>query len=159
MVSCGATHGEIVLPSGSASRVDDELNCNTQNHCKPDQFVLVDGDQGANVSCTVASAGTDQFNLALILQQQPTLHFEVYGTIGKTGGAGVTINESQGTNSISDNNCTLSIVKNANGTFGQVKPGAIWAHYTCSNLKAKGSAGGGVCSASGAFIFENCGGS
>ena len=153
--SCGATRRTATVPTGNASLVWDELGCNVATGCKPDRIVLLDGDPDASVSCIVASAGSDQFHLALLVQEG-TLRFEVQGTIGPTGGT-VTINEFFAGKSVNDSNCTLSIVKNAQGAFGIVKEGAVWAHFSCPNLTVPGDVGGGVCSGEGAFLFENCG--
>jgi hypothetical protein len=137
--------------------VEDELGCDVASGCKPDQYVAVDGRDGVTIACKVTSAGADQFNVSLTIAS-PAIRFQVNGIVGKTGGE-VRISENVGSANLtnpSETPCTLQIVQNANGTFGQIKEGAVWARYICPRFRDPNSAGNGVCATDGAFIFENC---
>ena len=149
---CQSTHGQLNLPADT--RVYDELmSCDLSKGCKPSELVVVNRAEGADVQCTVRASG-DGYQVSLMISRQPYVLLQVTGNIGPTGGT-VTIGESAelgGGTTINDTKCNVSIQPNV----GTVKPGAIWARFTCDNATVRGDPSGAACKIEGAFIFENC---
>jgi len=126
------------------------LNCDTSNPgCKPDTNVVVDGDQGASVSCSVTGGGSS-FQIQASLSQG-IVALNVLGTIAATGGK-VTLSSSHAGFTLRDDQCDLVIAPGK----GSVKPGAIWAHFDCEHFADPTIATPPGCAAIGTFIFENC---
>lgn len=151
---CSATHAQLSVPSDS--RTYDELGCNLTTGCKPDDFVVVDRDQGTRITCTVSPRDNGQFQviLSLATDSPKSVSFNVNGSVGPTGGT-LAISEGDqlgGGVSLSDPACTADIVPN----FGEVKAGAIWAHFKCNQLTDERNPSGNACTAEGWFLFENC---
>jgi hypothetical protein len=155
--SCPATHAQLTVP-GDSRAYDAIASCDLASGCHPDDYVVVDRDQGTGVSCTVSPRDGGNFQISLHLQASTpkAVSFNVSGIIGATGGSGVTVTEADalgGGINLKDPNCTVEIVAN----HGQVNAGSIWAHFKCSGLAEDRSASGSTCSADGYFLFENCG--
>ncbi len=156
--TCSETDPQVSVPSAYNGSVQAELSCDLSAGCKPDGYVVVDGDRGTTVACTV-SAAAGNFNVLLSLTvdgsatNELSAQFGLNGAISPTGGT-VSINES---NSVakgggSDPNCTLTIA----APHGVVKRGAIWGSFDCSNFRDERNIGDTGCHLQGQFLFENC---
>ncbi|MGC4089595.1 MAG: hypothetical protein QM756_17245 [Polyangiaceae bacterium] len=117
---------------------------------------IYDGDSGVSVKCSVKGAGPWSISTR-VSSNSPNLTFLIDGgTIG-TDGTG-TANMSLSTAAINDSlqsppgsPCTLKAVA-ANGGI-VVRSGAVWAQYTCPDMRYPPS---GSCFVAGEFILENC---
>jgi hypothetical protein len=150
---CQATTGEFTAPANfdPSTGTHASLFCDlsASNGCKPDANVVVDGDNGAGVNCTVSGDGTT-FNLTASLEQGDVV-FDVQGSIGPSGGKAF-VSSNHALHGLQDPQCDIFIESNQ----GQIKAGAIWAAFDCSSFNDI-SVGQTGCTASGKFIFENCG--
>ena len=114
---------------------------------------VVNGESDASVSCRVAATGSGEFALAgRIASGVKALEiadgFVSQGS-GSTGTARITVIDAQQLSStLAD--CTIEVVSHA--TL-QIKPGSVWAHFSCPSLK---HAPGEACGAQGFFVLENC---
>jgi hypothetical protein len=166
--SCPTNTGEISVPArnGNEDPTYNALNCDLSTGCKPDESVVVDKDQNAEVQCSVQSVGTDQFNVNFQLTKPASSTsggtvFSGSTTSGPITSSGGTMRISQFVNppgaTFSQDNCTVEITPSTlQFPNGVVKPGAIWAHFSCDTMQMQDAAGNQQCSATGAFIFENC---
>lgn len=118
---------------------------------------VIDGEGQAEVSCTVKGGTT--FTIEGSIAQGSRLLSISGGTLGadKKGTASVAVRNSgtpgfSGTLRSPSANCTLDAVPAAGNRF-QVKPGSIWARFSCPSVEAPPS---DYCVASGIFVFENC---
>lgn len=125
------------------------LGCDTsQGGCKPDANVVVDGDQGASVSCSVSGSGPFAVQASL---SQGIVALNILGTVSATGGK-VNLSSTHAGFSLRDEQCDIFIEPNK----GEIKPGAIWARFDCENFADPSIATPPGCAAVGKFIFENC---
>jgi hypothetical protein len=138
--------------------VYEALNCDLSAGCKPDEYVVVDGDRGATVSCTVAPS-TEGFTVSARLSYDGTstgdqsLTFGLSGLLSPTGGmAAVTEQNSVSMGSGTDRACTVTI----SPPRGLVKSSGIWANVQCDDFRNSTDISETGCSLSGTFLFENC---
>lgn len=158
MGACRIAGGEITTPpdtSGMVGQVSASLNCNLQTPgCAPDKYVAVQGDPSTTVTCSVSPNGTS-FDVSVNVISGNRMSFSASGTVTSVGGTlDVTEFDHSTQTTLEDTACGIQITTN----FGTVKKGAIWARFTCGNFVDTSAAGGLICSATGTFIFENCGG-
>jgi hypothetical protein len=148
---CQASAAEFTAP-GNADPVTGthaSLFCDLSAHtgCAPNSNLVVDGDSNASVSCTVTAGGSVSGTIS-----QGDVLFSISGTLQPNGGKAF-VSSSHTQNHLQDAQCDITI--NQPNT-GQMKEGAIWADFNCTNFGdiSTGSTG---CTATGKFIFENCG--
>jgi hypothetical protein len=155
---CNETNPTLGFPSQEDANVLAELNCDLSRGCKPDDFVVVAGKQGATVACSVSPQG-DNFALQLTLDvdgsatNEPSVHFNLAGLSSSTGGM-VSIDES---NSIAGGggrqvDCALTI----SPPFGVVAKGKIWGEFECDAFGNPADLGDTGCDVQGQLLFENC---
>jgi hypothetical protein len=144
-------------PAGQPNAVNGALLCDlTTPGCKPDNYVVVHGDTGVAVQCTVSPKGDGSFDIQVSVQTT-RLNFSASGNVTPAGGVvSVNVYEQSSDRSITDNRTGCKITIPANQ--GTMKKGAIWARFTCDALVDPKDSGGAVCKATGQFIFENCAG-
>jgi hypothetical protein len=155
---CSHTHTFISAPSNVAAGVLDALSCDLSTGCKPDQYVVVDRDRGATVTCLVASNGSD-FSVSTRLSVdgtstgEPSISFQLNGVLSPTGGT-ATISEqnSIGGGGGNDSMCTVYIQQ----PRGLVKSGGIWGSFQCENFRNPSDISETGCLLEGYFLFENC---
>lgn len=142
-------------PAGEPNAVASALLCDLSNaSCKPDAYVVVNGDGDAAVSCNVAPAANGSFDVNLSLATT-RLSFAAAGTVAAAGGAvSVTVYEQSSDRTFRDPNCKLTVPNGAS----TVKKGALWAGFSCDALVDPQDSSGTVCKATGQFLFENCSG-
>jgi hypothetical protein len=158
---CAAPIGQLSIPTAmAAASVLQELNCDLSTGCKVDDYVLVDRDQGATVSCTVSPAG-DNYTVSLNLNYdgsavgQPSMFFTATGSVSATGGQlSVTENNSVAGAGGQQDGCLVTIMP----PRGLVKKGSIWASFDCPMFRDPSNIGDTGCDMQGIFLFENCGG-
>ena len=140
-------------PAGQPNAVNGALSCDLNNaSCKPDDYVVVHGDNGVTVECGVTPKGDGSFDIDLNLGTT-RLNFSANGNLTAAGGVvAVNVYEQSSGRSLSDNGCKITIPVNQ----GTVKKGALWARFSCDALVDSKDSSGAVCKASGQFIFENC---
>jgi hypothetical protein len=116
------------------------------------------GQAGTSVDCKVTADG----NIFGNVQSSPnSIGFRVQGQIDPADGkgtatiglraAGISEYVSQPADAV-DSPCTIDVVKTSAGS--QFKAGAVWAVFTCTNMKHKASFT--LCSAQGEFAFQRC---
>lgn len=156
--TCTHTSGQLSFPSKYLASVISELSCDANLGCHPDDYVVVNGDTGSTVSCSVVPSGNDyNVQLALLVDGSatniPSGQLNVTGTVSKTGGI-VSVQES---NSVaggggSQQDCTLTIAP----PMGAVEPGKLWASFECNAFRDQTDIGETGCQLRGQFLFENC---
>ena len=155
---CSHPHAMVAQPSAQQDRVLEELTCDLTTGCKPDGYVVVDRDRGANVSCLVAPAGSNftvsiNFNVDGTTTGDPSVSFELTGVLSTTGGtATVAERNSVGGGSGRDNACTVSTL----APRGLVKSGGIWGGFRCESFVNPTDIAETGCVLNGYFLFENC---
>ena len=121
------------------------------------QVKIIDGEESSTVRCSVKGSSTFTFSGRISLGSKA---LELSGgTLGadKKGTARATLTKS-GTpgfsNSLSSSvgGCQIDAAPAAGNNF-QVKPGSIWARFTCPAVEHEPS---DYCKAEGFFVFENC---
>jgi hypothetical protein len=148
---CNGQHGQLLMPQNTL--VQDRLNCDlSQSGCNPGEYVAVDGDSDTNVSCNVTKSASGFSIQASMAIGGNNVSFS--GALSPTGGDVTMTHRSVNTQINLSGQCTITIAPN----HGAIDGGKIWAQYTCPNVSEPGSASGDQCVASGAFIFERCGG-
>lgn len=131
------------------------LTCNVaEDSCQPNDLVVVDGADGVDLSCTVASDG-DGYRVAGSLRLPGIVDFGVASNAPLREGAnpgGIQVFEwaSATGESQSDPACDVTIRK--------IQGGAILANFSCGAFGKQTSASEPACSAQGSFILENCSG-
>jgi hypothetical protein len=154
---CSHTH-ELISEPANVAGVLDALTCDLSTGCKPDEYVVVDRDHGATVSCLVVPNGSD-FNVSTQLSVdgtptgEPSISFQLSGVLSMTGGMAMIAEQ----NSLAggggrDNACTVSIQQ----PTGLVKSGAIWGNFRCENFLNPTDISETGCVLQGYFLFENC---
>jgi hypothetical protein len=114
---------------------------------------VVDGEDGAVVSCRVAGNGT--FELSGKIQLGGRGLLIEGGTVGadEYGAATITVSDSEHLpTSLRGSSCALSVKKGALTNL-QIKAGAVWAAFSCPSVDAPPT---DYCQASGIFVLENC---
>lgn len=146
------------MPSKYNASVIQELACDLSRGCKPDDYVVVDRDQGSTVSCIVAPVG-DNFDVRLSLvvdgsaANGVSMNFSVAGTVSNAGGtADITESNSVAQGGGSQADCTLTITP----PTGLVAKGKIWASFDCPAFRDPNNIGDTGCDLSGQLLFENC---
>ncbi len=126
---------------------------------------VVNGDQGSTISCSVRKDSAGNFAFSGSIQgtanssEALTVSFTNGVITGETGTVGITIFTRKFSTSYSSPSaqpCTLQVVRGGtNGAEPQVKPGALWATFSCPSITAPPS---GLCGvgATSAIVFENC---
>lgn len=120
------------------------------------QHFIVDGEEGAAVSCSVAGQTNVVFTGSL---SQSGRTFEVsegsFPSNKRIGKARIAITDAQLLPARLQSNdfCTVDASDSPDDSL-QVKEGAMWAHFNCPSLEAEPS---DACAASGYFVLENCG--
>jgi hypothetical protein len=148
--ACNATHGDTYMPLDT--RVYENLNCDLDNGCKPDGVVAVDGDSETIVSCSVLPAGAI-YNVSAKFRYKGD-DISVTGQVADTGGTAKMTHYSRTTQTGLSGDCTLTMLPNKSAVAG----GRVWAHFTCPKFTDPSSPGGMDCAATGAFLFQKCGG-
>ncbi len=115
---------------------------------------LVDGDDGADVRCTVTGSGSYSFSGSV---KQGRQSFGVTGEVTPGGTGTGTANMFDSVMAISlaspaDVPCTFYV----NQGSLTVESGAIWAGFSCPKFSNSGQTGI-WCQASGFFVFKSCG--
>jgi len=147
------SHAQLTAPT--EFDVYKNLTCNVADEsCQPNDLVVVDGADGVDLDCTVASEG-DGYKLAGTLRLPGIVDFGVASNSPLREGAnagGLQVFEwaSATGESQSDPACDVTIRK--------IQGGAVLADFFCSALGKQTSASDPACTARGSFIFENCGG-
>jgi hypothetical protein len=147
------------MPSKFNASVYSELNCDLSAGCKPDDYIVVDRDRGANVSCTVSPAGGN-YNVVLTLNvdgsatNEASMQFGLTGLLTASGGMAA-INES---NSVArgggqQGDCTVTIAP----PTGVIGKGKVWGSFDCLAFRDERNIGDTGCELKGQFLFENCG--
>ena len=136
------------VPSVLASTPTEILTSSTYLHW------TVDGESDSKVSCTVK--GSSSFTFAgRIASGVETLEIsDGVLTNNMTGTARVSVaNGMKLSNALTSAaaDCTITVVNNSKGV--QVKPGSIWAQFSCPSVIHEPGDG---CAASGTFVLENC---
>jgi hypothetical protein len=118
---------------------------------------LVDGEDGAQVTCSVHGAGPFTFSGSLQATTTDGASDPVHvaftqGSIGAdlTGTADVSVYTPQLAGNFSGVSCQVQVIGS------QIKAGSMWASFSCPSLVEPPSS---QCAASGVFVFENCDGS
>ena len=119
---------------------------------------VADGDNGAMISCSVTGADAGPYRFsgsihATTAQGEPVNLTFTDGSVGRTeqGSATVTVYASQLAGTlVSQMPCDVLAIQ------AQVKPGAVWARFSCSEVSRGPTAD---CAVSGYFVLENCEGS
>lgn len=149
---CQAASAEFTAPANvdPVSGTHASLYCDLSlaNGCAPSANVVVDGDNGATVKCSVTGGG-DAFNVNANLASGDVA-FSIQGTLGGIGGKAF-VSSSHAQHNLQDSQCDVVIEPNK----GEIKAGAIWAAFDCQAF-GDVSTGQNGCRASGKFIFENC---
>jgi hypothetical protein len=151
--ACGYSQGKQSSVPTDTAVYTNLISCDLMTGCKPDQNVVVDGAQGASVSCTVHSDG----NVSLLLNAAGAGFSAVTGTtpLDPATGGTMDISESDPNSPtpLEDRACNVTITPN----HGVFKGGAIWATFDCLDFEdPTAPMGTQRCEAKGAFIFENC---
>jgi hypothetical protein len=144
-------------PAGQPDVVNRALLCTlTEPGCKPDDYVVVNGDGDAAVKCSVSPQSDGSFNVDLQVSTTQ-LSFAASGKVTASGGdVRVSVYQQASDRTISTDKtapCKITIPANQ----GTVKKGALWARFSCDALGDTQDSSGTTCKASGQFIFENCG--
>lgn len=156
---CTTQNGQLSVPFAQTAGVLDELNCDLSMNCKPDDYVVVDRDTGANVSCRVTQQG-DTFGVNLSVSVSSTaasplsLSFQLTGTLTPTGGM-ASVYE---TNTVAGGggqqaDCTVTIMP----PYGIIAKGKVWGSFECNAFRDPVNIGDTGCDMKGTFLFENCG--
>jgi hypothetical protein len=146
------------FPSSATASVVGELSCDLSADCKPDQYVVVDRQDGANVNCSVTANGPDYaLSASLDVDGAATggvsVRFDVSGIVSPTGGTvALTENNSAYGGGGADPACTVTIAP----AHGAVGAGKVWATFSCSTFRDANDISDTQCLAEGAFLFENC---
>jgi hypothetical protein len=121
---------------------------------------LIDGENGASIECSVLGSGPYTFSGTLRGTSseadtvQVTITNGVIDADGRNGSATISVltPDLAGTFSSAEGGCAVSVVNQ------QIKPGSIWAMFSCPSITAAPS---GQCAigATSTFVFENCSGS
>jgi hypothetical protein len=145
-------------PSGAASTFDVPavVATNPLEKLDDDTYLhwTIDGEGESHVSCSVSGSssftfsGRVQGDIPVLEISQGTLSNNMTGTarIGVSNGS--KLSTSLGSTAA---DCTITVVSNSKGP--QVKPGSIWANFSCPALIHDPGDG---CSAKGTFVLENC---
>jgi hypothetical protein len=116
---------------------------------------VVDGENGASVSCSVSGSSTFTFS-GEVRSGAKGIRF-ASGTLGADlkGTAVITIIDSTRLSTPLASpgaTCVIDAAAAANNRF-QVKGGSIWASYSCPTVEAPPT---DACAADGIFVLENC---
>ena len=157
---CTTQNGQLSVPFAQTAGVLDELNCDLSMGCHPDDYVVVDRDTGATVTCTVSPQGGNYY-VSLNLQANATatsplqLSFQMQGNLQPSGGmAGISQTNSVAMGGGRDDACTVTIA----APFGVIAKGKVWGSFKCENFRDQVNIGDTGCEMTGQFLFENCGG-
>lgn len=149
---CAASAAEFTAPGNTdpSTGTHASLFCDVTagTGCKPNSNIVVDGDNGASVSCTVAGGGPFQVDGSIAIGD---IIFTVSGTLDGAGGKAF-LSSSHTSFHLQDPECAITIEPNS----GQIKPGAIWATFDCKKFGDTSIAQEPGCEATGKFLFENC---
>ena len=136
------------VPSVLASKPTETLSSSTYLHW------TVDGESNSKVSCSVKGSSSFSFSGRISSGVQTleisdgVLTNNMSGTARFTVANGMKISNPL-TSPAAD--CTVTVVNNSKGL--QVKPGSLWATFTCSGVEHQP---GEACQAKGTFVLENC---
>lgn len=153
--TCKYTNGRVGIPSDRNASVVSELFCDPSMGCKPDEYVVQNGQPDTTLTCRVhPSDGKFDVSAALNVDGSATgtvsMAFQINGTVDASGGTvAVTESNSVAGGGGSDTACTMTITP----TSGFIRAGAIWGAVTCSNLADGDST---ACTLDGQFLFEGC---
>ncbi|MFZ5889846.1 MAG: hypothetical protein ACOY0T_02170 [Myxococcota bacterium] len=117
---------------------------------------VYDGEGGVSASCSVKGAGPWQISTR-IASNNPRVTFLIDNGVINTDGSGtgsISLSTQAIANSVSSppgSPCTLTAIESGDGIT--VKPGAVWATFSCPNLYAPPSQ---TCFVNGEFVLENC---
>jgi hypothetical protein len=151
-----------MCPSGASLTFDVPLvdpSANPPQTLDQDTYLhkLIDGEEGAEVSCSVK--GKTSFTLEGTIKLGTKSLAISSGTLGdnKKGTARITLRDSanpgfSGALSAPSANCVIDAAAAAGNNF-QVKAGSIWGHFDCPSVEQEPS---GYCKADGFFVLENC---
>ena len=121
---------------------------------------VVNGVQGATVSCRVAPAAGGKFDVSASLQVANG-QFTVAGTVtpGTSNSPGqVSINDTITVTTVSGDlgDCTIDTDPKSGATKFHVEAGSIWASVTCSKFAPPGASGVACTLGPSYFTFQNC---
>jgi hypothetical protein len=156
--TCADTSPQLSFPAKYNASVQAELACDLSMGCKPDDYVVVEGDRGASVFCSVvATANGFDVQLSLSVDGSATGdlsgQFDLTGAVSKTGGT-VSINASNSyaNGGGTESDCTLTIAS----PHGVIAEGKIWGSVECPNFRDPQDIGDTGCILSGVLLFDNC---
>ncbi len=114
---------------------------------------IFDGESGVKTNCRVSNG--PNFSVSGSASQNP-ISFNVSAQLGPdgkgTGTIGLFVPEANGNlTSPADMPCSVEAIVTSSGP--QVKPGAVWAKFTCAAVTQPPA---DSCRADGEFVFENC---
>ena len=114
---------------------------------------VIDGEDNSKISCSVK--GNGPFSVSASIQYASTSFTLLGGSVmaGGNGTANISVYTPEITTTISSPSTTPCSVRVPAGTSFQVKPGSIWAEFSCMSLETTPST---ACSANGILVFENC---
>jgi hypothetical protein len=119
------------------------------------QHFIVDGEEGAAVSCSVVGSTTFTFSGSLSQSGRKIQITEgSFPSTKRIGTARIAITDPAALPSVlrSPDFCSVDATSASGGNL-QVKPGSMWASFTCVSVEADPS---DACAASGFFVLENC---
>jgi hypothetical protein len=167
--------GSVTLQLGGADPVVPATNCPVPDNVYPvgnpaptsDAFgkPVVDGENGASVSCSVHGSGPYTFSGSLNASASDankdpiTITFSsgVVNSDKLTGTVTVGVSTPQLGDTFGSGStpCTVTVIN------GQVKGGSIWANFSCPSLTSppSGLCSSGVAPSVSTLLFENCDGS
>jgi hypothetical protein len=122
---------------------------------------LIDGEHDAKVSCSVRGNGSYTFSATIQARSSDndpiTLRISdgVINPDGKTGSATIGLFTPQLTSTFSspESGCLVTVVNE------QVKPGSLWATFTCPSISQPATAQACGIGSTSTFVLENCDGS
>jgi hypothetical protein len=114
---------------------------------------VVDGEDGAAVSCRVAGDSTFEISGKVQLAGRALLIEDGVVSADEPGSASITVVDSERlATGLRGTTCVLSVEADAPSNL-QIKPGSVWASFSCPSVE---SAPSDYCQASGFFVLENC---
>lgn len=111
---------------------------------------LIDGEQGAAVSCRVSGQGTYELS-GRIEQGGKAIAIENGSVSGRTGSATISLTDAVHVSGKLTAPAPCQIDVGADNL--QISAGRIWARFSCASVEQAPSA---LCTAQGYFVLENC---
>jgi hypothetical protein len=145
-----------MCPSGAAQSFEAPTVTEPKDKLSTSTYAekLIDGENGAEMSCTVKGKDTFSFD-ARIDYRNRTL--ELTGGVVNPNLEGtarvVVFDQTKLSTPLTSGagECTIRVVTNSNGP--QIRAGSMWASFDCPGVQAAPS---DYCRANGVFVLENC---